>query len=81
MPEPSRYIGQGDGAESLGDGLIKKFFRADFEFAQNCLDFRPHQFDGIEVGTVRRQEQYRGADGFDRFDNAAYLWLDKLWKR
>jgi hypothetical protein len=26
MPEPAGDIGQGDAAESLGDGLVKKLF-------------------------------------------------------
>jgi hypothetical protein len=52
MFDPAGDVGQGNAVESLGDGVIKKFFRADLELAQNGFDFRPHPFDGVDVGTV-----------------------------
>ena len=59
--------------QRLFERLDQIWKRARFEPAQDCLDFRPRQFNRIEIWRVRRQIDHACATGFDQGNNPGDL--------
>jgi hypothetical protein len=57
----------------LADSTFKAFDGSLGGGSQERLEFGERQFDGVEVGTVRRQIDELGADAFDRFADAGHF--------
>ena len=69
MSEPVLNLSERDRAQSLRDGLHQGFKRASLGRPQNRLDFRPAQFNWVEVWRIRRQEFQACALGFNQLPN------------
>ena len=66
-------VGLRDPIEGLAEGVFQRVDGAEFPATQFVLDFREDLFDGIEVGTVGRQEEHAGIASVHRFDHAAHF--------
>lgn len=69
MSEPVLNISERDRAQCLCDGLHQSFESASLGRPQSGLDFRPAQFNRVEVGRIRRQEFQACSLGFNQLTN------------
>ena len=69
MSEPVLNISERDRAQGLGYGLHQGVQRAGLGCPQSHLDFRPAQFNRVEVRRIRRQEFQACPLGFNQLTN------------
>ena len=70
MSEPVLNVSEGNRAQGLGYGIHQGFQGASLGRAQSCLDFRPTQFNRVEVGGIGWQEFQTCALRFNQLTNA-----------
>jgi hypothetical protein len=66
MSEPSLNVCKRDRAQSLCHRIYQGFERASLRRPQRCFDFRPAQFNRVEVRRIGRQELQASAPGFNQ---------------
>ena len=60
-------------SECPANGVSEDVRAADFPSAQDCLDLRPHFFNGIESGTVGRKRQDSHTRCFQSIPNSLHM--------
>ena len=73
MSEPRFNVSMGNGAERVCQGIQQRIELARLRRPQCRLDFRPAQFNGIEVRRIGRQEGQARPAGFDELTRVCAL--------
>lgn len=66
MGEPIPNVAERDRAQGLGHSVHQGLKRPGLGRPQSRLDFRPAQFNRVEVGRIRRQELQTGSTSFNQ---------------
>ena len=70
----ARHPGRQSERARRADGREQSFVASSLGAAQQSLDLAPHFFDGIEIGTVGRQEANLGSGFLDKGPAPCWHW-------
>ena len=73
MTKEARVVLGGEAVESFGQGMLEFVEGASGCLTQVGFEFGECQFDGVEIGAVRRQVTHAGSLGRDEFSDALHF--------